>query len=183
MTTATTPFTYAEVGATARTPLPAGYHHLRVTTRLGRGRAVFRTAAEAVLDWRMHRAMTGVRIPAGTPAVAPGVRVRPAIGFGPLRLSGECAVVRVVREETTAGFAYGTLPGHPECGEEAFVVAIDEDGWVTLTVLAFSRPARWFTRAAGPLVRIVQRAYGRECGRALRGLVTRPAPPAPPAGA
>ncbi|MEU4212744.1 DUF1990 domain-containing protein [Streptomyces sp. NPDC026206] len=175
---------YPEAGATAGDTLPGGYHHLRVTTRVGHGPADFRAAADAVLTWRMHRAMTGVRIPAGTPAAAPGVTVTPALGFGPLSVSGTCEVVWTAREERRAGFGYGTLPGHPERGEEAFVVRIDEAGDVTLTVLAFSRPARWFTRAAGPVVPLVQRAYARECGRALRRVVRRPTGlSAPPGGA
>ncbi|MEU7134095.1 DUF1990 domain-containing protein [Streptomyces sp. NPDC046261] len=162
--------TYPEAGATAGdAPLPGGYHHLRVSTRVGHGPAAFRAAADAVLSWEMHRAMRGVRIPAGTAAPAPGVTVTPALGLGALSVSGPCEVVWAVREERRAGFGYGTLPGHPECGEEAFVVTLEEaTGDVRLTVLAFSRPTRWFTRAVGPLVPLVQRAYARECGRALR---------------
>ncbi len=96
-----------------------------------------------------------------------------SLGAGPLRVSGPCAVVWAVREPGRAGFAYGTLPGHPECGEEAFLVTLDEAGEVHLTVTAFSRPALWFTRVAGPLVPVVQRAYARSCGRTLRGEVAR----------
>ncbi|MET9645118.1 DUF1990 domain-containing protein [Streptomyces syringium] len=160
-------FTYPEVGATGRDPLPGGYSHLRVSTPTGHGRAVFEAAADAVLTWGMHRA-AGVRIADGTPPAAYGVTVTPGVGIGPLRISGPCAVAWALREERRAGFAYGTLPGHPETGEEAFVVTIDDAGDVTLTVTAFSRPARWFTKAAGPLVPLFQRAYARGCGRALR---------------
>jgi uncharacterized protein (UPF0548 family) len=35
-------------------------------------------------------------------------------------------VVAVADEPDRCGFAYGTLPGHAVCGEEAFVVARDE---------------------------------------------------------
>ena len=49
------------------------------------------------------------------------------------------------------GFFYGTLPGHPECGEERFTVRIDERSVVWAEICAFSRPGRWFTRLAGPL--------------------------------
>ncbi|HEV8560641.1 MAG TPA: DUF1990 family protein [Actinophytocola sp.] len=40
-------------------------------------------------------------------------------------------VVHVVEEEHRRGFAYGTLPGHPECGEEAFLLERHADGTVT----------------------------------------------------
>ncbi|WP_367136947.1 MULTISPECIES: DUF1990 family protein [Streptomyces] len=164
--------TYPEAGATARRPLPAGYHHLYEVGYLGRGRPVFDAAAEAVLSWRMHRA-AGIRVPAGTLPAAPGVTVDVSLGLGPLRASGTCAVVWTVREEHRAGFAYGTLPGHPECGEESFVVTLDGAEDVRLAVTAFSRPARWYTRAAGPLVPAFQRRYARYCARVLRAEVAR----------
>ncbi|MGW1076701.1 DUF1990 family protein [Streptomyces sp. NPDC002537] len=168
-----TTFTYPEVGATAPggTP-PGGYHRLRVPTRVGHGRACFEAAADVLLSWGMHRAMPWVRI-TDAPRAAPGVTVTVSLGAGPLRVSGTCAVVWTVAEPGRAGFAYGTLPGHPERGEEAFLVTLDDAGEVWLTVTAFSRPAAWFTRCAGPLVPAVQQAYARNCGRALRGEVAR----------
>jgi uncharacterized protein (UPF0548 family) len=77
------------------------------------------------------------------------------------------------QDEQRAGWAYGTLPGHPVLGEEAFVVSQDEDGSVWLDVLAFSRPVTWPTRAAGPLLPVLQRWYALWCGRVLRRLVRR----------
>jgi uncharacterized protein (UPF0548 family) len=167
--------TYPEQGATRRDALPGGYAHLRVTTFLGRGRAVFEAAGQAVLDWRMHRAV-GVRIAAGTPPAAPGVAVTPVLGLGPLRVEAPCRVVWAVRGERRTGFAYGTLPGHPERGEEAFVVEWDGPGGgdgVRLTVVAFSRPVSRYARLAGPLVPLFQRAYARRCGRVLRRVAAR----------
>ncbi|MFL6182321.1 MAG: DUF1990 family protein [Actinomycetes bacterium] len=71
---------------------------------------------------------------------------------------------RPVRE---AGFSYGTLQGHPESGEEAFVIRLLEDGAVIGSVAAFSRPARWFTRLAPPASRAVQREIARRYLRAV----------------
>ena len=169
-------FSYPEVGATrdggAEPPseLPAGYAQLRHRTRVGSGPAAFAAAGEAVLTWRMHRA-AGVRITATSARAEPGTRVLVRLGLGRLALTAPCEVVWTVAEPRRTGFAYGTLPGHPECGEESFTVEQDEDGEVWFAVLAFSRPARWFTRAAGPLVPVFQRLYARRCGSALRGLV------------
>ncbi|WP_329321084.1 DUF1990 family protein [Streptomyces sp. NBC_01262] len=160
-------FTYAEVGAT-RDPgslPPPGFHLLRERTRLGDGPEVFTAAGRALLGWRMQRA-AGLRVdPAATDA-APGVRV--VMRAGPVRIP--CEVVWTVREERRTGFAYGTLAGHPECGEESFVVEQEDDGSVWLTVTAFSRPAAWYLRAAGPVTRMVQRAAARRYGRCLRRL-------------
>lgn len=57
-----------------------------------------------------------------------------------------------------AGYAYETLPGHPEHGREAFYVTRAE-GLVEFTVAAFSRPAVWYARLGGPVTRIIQNRY------------------------
>lgn len=169
MTTAEPGFSYPEIGATCDPGglPPAGYRRLHVRTRLGAGAEVLRRAGEQVLGWRMHRAV-GVRIDATAPEAAAGVRVT----VGLWRLRAPCAVVWAVREPRRVGFAYGTLPGHPERGEEAFLVTMDEADAdsVWLHVIAFSRPARWYTALAGPLVPVFQRAYARRCGVVLRRL-------------
>ncbi|MDT0310566.1 DUF1990 domain-containing protein [Streptomyces sp. DSM 44917] len=165
--------TYREAGATrdpARLP-PPGYRLLRTGTELGRGRAVFEAAGDALLGWGMHRA-AGLGVAATAPRAAPGVRVTVTAGAGPLRLNAPCEVVWTVEEPDRRGFAYGTLPGHPVSGEEAFEVVRRPDGSVRLTVTAFSRGAAWYARAAGPLGRVAQRAAARRYGRALRRLAS-----------
>ncbi|MER7049768.1 DUF1990 family protein [Streptomyces jumonjinensis] len=162
--------TYPEVGATRLGPMPDGYRHLHHTTRVGRGRAAFTTAGAAVLSWRMHRE-SGVRVRATAARAEPGVRVELSAGAGPLRIgAARCEVIWSADERHRAGFAYGTLSGHPECGEESFVVDFRDDGSVWFTVMAFSRPGRWYTRAAGPLVPVLQLWYARRLGRTVRRL-------------
>ena len=63
----------------------------------------------------------------------------------------------VVNEPRRAGFAYGTLPGHPESGEESFVVEHLADDRVVLCIRAFSRPASWLFRIGYPAVLLMQR--------------------------
>lgn len=161
-------FSYPEVGATrSGGPLPPGYSHLRRRTRIGTGPEVFAAAGEAVLTWRMHRAV-GVRPRPDADRAAPGVRVVVRLG-----VRAPCAVVWAVDGPREAGFGYGTLPGHPERGEEGFLVELDPAGAVWFTMTAFSRPARWYTRAAGPLVPLFQRLYALRCARVLRRLAHR----------
>ncbi|HEX2771426.1 MAG TPA: DUF1990 domain-containing protein [Micromonosporaceae bacterium] len=160
--------TYPEVGATRADELPAGYHQLRHRIRL-RPQDFF-AAGEAVLTYRMHRA-AGVDIKASADRAAPGVLVVSRIGLGPMRLAAPCEVVWAVDDERRAGFAYGTLPGHPEQGEEAFLVERGDDGQVWFTVRAFSRPARWYAHLAGPAAVAFQHAYARWLGLTLRRLV------------
>jgi uncharacterized protein (UPF0548 family) len=155
-------FTYAEVGATRHEPLPPGYHHLRYRTRVGDD---FAAAADAVLTYRMHRA-SGARIESSGERAAPGVRV--GVSLGPMR--APCEVIWAVDEPDRAGFGYGTLPGHPESGEESFLVERDSQGQVWFSVTAFSRPRAWYAKLAGPLVPIFQNLYARRLGATLRRL-------------
>ncbi|MCI0688052.1 MAG: DUF1990 domain-containing protein [Sporichthyaceae bacterium] len=152
-----TALSYPEVGATAGGPdrLPAGYRRLHRTATLGSGPDTFAAAGDALLSWRMHE-RAGLIVLASAPTATEGAVVVTKVGFGPLRISAPSRVVYEIAEPTRRGFAYGTLAGHPEQGEEAFVVELLADQRVTVTVTAFSRPARWFTRLGGPLARLIQ---------------------------
>jgi uncharacterized protein (UPF0548 family) len=78
-------------------------------------------------------------------------------------------VVYVIDEPDRKGFAYGTLPGHPERGEESFVVERRPDESVWLTIRSFSRPSnRWFW-VAYPLLRMMQAIFTERYKRALTG--------------
>ncbi|MER7108681.1 DUF1990 family protein [Streptomyces sp. NPDC000229] len=175
-TPATTPvgpagLSYPDVGATRTRPLPTGYHHMHHEALIGHGQEVFEAAGAAVTTWAMHR-KSGARVRADSVRAEPGTAVQIALGVGPLEVAAPCQVVWTAYEEDRVGFAYGTLTGHPECGEESFVVDRRPDGSVWFTVTAFSRPALWHTRAAGPVVPLLQRAYARHLGRTLRKIAT-----------
>jgi len=156
------PFTYTPVGATRGSTYPPGFHHLDVTYDVGRGRSGFHRTAETLMTWGMHTG-AGLRVDASSPRVEEGAVVRARLGPLPI----PCRVVWVVDEPERRGFGYGTLPGHPESGEESFVVALDGDR-VTLTVTAYSRPGLLLTRLAGPVGRLGQRVAIRRYAAALR---------------
>lgn len=154
--------TYAEVGAT-RGALPAGYQHVRRSAPIGHGRARFEEAADAVLHWGMQRG-AGVLVHADAEAAAVDGTV--TVGFWPLR--APCRVVYLLDEPDRRGFAYGTLAGHPESGEELFAVRYDTvDGSVHAEVTAFSRHATWWARLGAPVTRLAQRVI---TGRYLRAV-------------
>lgn len=71
-------------------------------------------------------------------------------------VTAPCRVVYVIDEADRCGFAYGTLPGHPESGEEAFLLDRGTDTATTFTITGFSRPATTAAKLAGPLARRVQ---------------------------
>jgi uncharacterized protein (UPF0548 family) len=180
-------FTYPEIGATLdgaaldgatvdgatldNAALDGGglrpeYSRLHHRVRIGHGEPAFRAAAEALATFRMHR-----RLPVGITASAPRAEVGADVR---VTLAGvvhaPCRIVRVIDEPDRYGWAYGTLAGHPECGEEAFLLTQAVDGVVWFDVIAFSRPAGRATRALGRLIPVMQRLYARRCGMVLRGI-------------
>lgn len=158
--------TYPEVGRTVA-DLPPGYRHTRCSMPLGSGRAAYERACQALLSWDMHR-RAGLTVDSTSRCATAGAEVVLGWGLGPLRLHAPCRVVLTVDEPASRGFAYGTLPGHPECGEELFVVRIDADDLVRLDIVAFSRPARWYSRLGAPLAALVQRRVTLRYLAALR---------------
>lgn len=147
--------TYDHVGAT-RGALPPGYHHVRRSRVIGSGSDSFAAAASALMAWQVHL-RSGLRVTASAAVAEPGAVVLLGAGAGALQLRAPCRVVYTLAEARRRGFAYGTLTGHPERGEEAFVVEQQEDGSVVFTITAFSRPAAAAARAAGPLGGLIQR--------------------------
>jgi len=158
---------YAEAGAT-RGELPAGYRHLRREVALGAGSADFEHASHVLLHWDMQR-RSGLRVQPSSPTVEEDSVAVMRLGIGIAAIEAPVRVVYVIDEPRRRGFAYGTLQGHPERGEEAFVVEHRDDDTVAFTLTAFSRPARWMVRIAGPVVRGVQ---DRITDRYLRSLQT-----------
>lgn len=156
------PLTYTEVGATAG-PLPAGYHHVQKSAVIGRGRSRFEEAAENGIRWGMLRG-AGLRVDATSEVATVGSEV--IVHLGPVR--APCRVVYVVDEPDRRGFAYGTLPGHAESGEERFVVRYDPaTDEVYAEVTAFSRHATWWSRLGSPVTTVAQRVITDRYLRAL----------------
>lgn len=149
------PLSYAEVGASITGDLPAGYRHSEQCVRVGKGRPTFERAAAAVETWQVHRG-AGLTVLTSAPRAAPDAVAVVRLSVGPIRISGANRVVAVVEEPMRRGFAYGTLDGHPERGEQAFLVEIDEAETVTFTVRSFVRPASLLATVGGPINTRVQ---------------------------
>lgn len=159
--------TYPEVGSTAAEP-PPGYHHLREERAIGRGAARFQACGSSVLRWQIQL-RSGFTVDASD-HMAEGATAMLGIGVGRLRHKAPVRVVYVVDEDRRQGFAYGTLPGHPESGEELFCVEHRADDSVVLAISAFSTPNTPLAKIAGPLGRIGQRVITARYLRALDGL-------------
>ena len=71
--------------------------------------------------------------------------------------------------------AYRTLPGHVESGEERFLAEWDRgDDGVWYDILAFSRPNHVLTRLGYPVVRRLQKRFGRDSAAAMLRAVRPP---------
>ncbi|WP_025155853.1 DUF1990 family protein [Leifsonia aquatica] len=103
----------------------------------------------------------------GSPFIRNGMTAVLKVPFGPFKVSAPIRVVYVIDEPDRKGFAYGTLRGHPESGEEAFLVERHEDGTVWFVLRAFSRPSTAFYRLGAPVLRLVQNGFTARYLRAL----------------
>lgn len=168
--------TYADHGLTRVGHAPGGYRTVRRRERVGTGEGAFRRLADGILDWEMHRG-AGLAVPADTPRAAPGVRVVPVMGIGPVRISAPCRVLWTEEPGGTgprrAGFGYGTLRGHPVKGEESFTSVLEADGSVWFEVRAYSRPANLLMRAAAPVTEWTQDSITRSYLRSAARLAAR----------
>lgn len=161
---------YAERGATrvgTQGRLPDGYRHLRREVTLGEGAARFDKASDLLLHWEMHR-RSGLRVQPSSPSVEADAVALMRLGIGIAAIRAPVRVVYVIDEPRRRGFAYGTLEGHPECGEEAFVVEQREDETVGFTLTAFSRPAWRLARVARPIVTGIQGLVTKRYVRSLQ---------------
>lgn len=188
--TSDTPVTYGAIGATQALDLmthpPDGFRPLERTQRIGHGADRFAYACDETMSWGIQR-LSGFRVervdePAdegaervytadGEALLVQGETAMLVIPFGPFGITAPARVIYVVDEPKRKGFAYGTLPGHPECGEEAFLVEHREDDSVWIVIRAFSRPSTWFWRLVSPILRLVQEFYTRRYLTALAGSI------------
>jgi uncharacterized protein (UPF0548 family) len=163
------PFTYEPVGATAESP-PAGYVVDRTRIKLGEGEGVFRSAIAALRRWEQFDLGWVEAWPSHTMIQKGEVVAVMGRAIGVWWLNA-CRVVYVVDEMgpvSRFGFAYGTLPGHVESGEERFLIEWDQsDNAVCYDILAFSRPHQLSARLGYPVVRRLQKRFGQDSAASM----------------
>jgi uncharacterized protein (UPF0548 family) len=161
---------YSAVGATAKSP-PAGYvvDHTRID--LGNGEQVF-IAAKAALERWEHFQLGWVEAWSPQTPIQTGEVVAVIARAAGVWWLNSCRIVYVVDEHAPFrrfGFAYGTLPGHVESGEERFLLEWDQqEGSVWYDILAFSRPNHFLARIGYPFVRHMQKRFARESAAAMK---------------
>jgi uncharacterized protein (UPF0548 family) len=143
---------------------PAGFREIEEHGILCR--RDFDGTVEDLTTWRLHRTC-GIDLRPASARAELGTDLLLRVGFGPFHMSAPCRVLEVIDGPDRAGFAYGTLRGHPECGLERFEIVRDAMGTLSLHLTGFSRPGTVLTRCARPVADAVQR---RITARYLRAL-------------
>jgi len=150
-------YSYPSPGATGNGHPPPGFVVDHRQRQLGRGAAAFDAARAAMRDWEMSRHGWATIRP--EPPIAAGTAVSMQVRFVGLWWINACRIVYVIDEPRRFGFAYGTLPGHVERGEERFLIEWREDDSVWYDLYAFSRPRAWIVWLTYPLVRRLQSRF------------------------
>jgi uncharacterized protein (UPF0548 family) len=143
--------TYDSVGMTKAPPRSSRYHLDRVSTPIDS----FERAVTGLRAWLAHRAANSRVAPTNAP-IEVGQDVVVVFPMPFVTVLAPCRIVWVVDEPDAFGFGYGTLRGHPEEGEESFVIRRDERG-TRFEICALSRPATLTSRIGALVARRVQR--------------------------
>lgn len=166
------PFSYDSPGVTGADEVPSGFDSDRQRVLLGYGRRSFERAKQAITQWKMFdHAMTTLYWP--DRPIERGAAVAVSIRVGPLWSLNPCRIVYTIDEPTRFGFAYGTLPGHIESGEERFMVEwLPADDSVWYEIHAVSRPSHVVTYFGYPIARLEQARFRRLSGEAMQRAVS-----------
>ncbi len=165
---------YAAVGCT-KADLPVrGFDRDCNRVLLGQGTDTYAVACQALREWRQFPAAWTAIEPAAAPLTA-GTTVAMLCRVFGLWWRNSCRIVFTFDEAMPVrrfGFAYGTLPGHVERGEERFSIECDVAGNVWYEILAYSRPRFWGARLLYPIVRRLQRRFVRDSRAAMKAYVS-----------
>ncbi len=132
-----------------------GFHHDTFTRAIGLGPEAFERARHGLRQWAAHRG-SGVEVFPADASVTPGSTVAVLTRQLGVWVLAACRVHSVIDEPTRFGFVYATLPDHPECGYESFIVT-DTGDQILFEIEAVSRPGIAIVRLGAPVTKIVQR--------------------------
>ncbi len=165
-------YSYAEVGTTRSGTHPRYFNSDSAEGVVGSGQRDFEQAKTALSAFHMFPAPWTEVFREGH-AIAAGQNVAVLIrhlGFWSLN---PARIIYLIDEPARFGFAYGTLSGHAERGEELFVCAIDSDtGDVRYKITAFSRPASPLAMLGYPIARFFQERFRQESVAAVNRFVS-----------
>jgi uncharacterized protein (UPF0548 family) len=167
------PLSYEQVGLAKQSP--SDFKIDQASGVIGRGQTAFERAKLALHEWR-HFELGWVEIFPKNAPIEPGTTVAVLVHhFGFWSLNG-CRVVYELgdrSDDTSFGFAYGTLTNHAEMGEEIFQISISpESEEVSYNIRAASKPRAVLARMGYPITRRLQARFRRESIAAMQRAVS-----------
>ena len=162
--------TYDDVGATFSGAYPHEYHSACYEIELGHGQEIFERSVMGLKEFRSHRTKWTKIFPESA-QVEVGQSLIVMIGTSAVSIAAPCRIVKVVDEDCIFGFAYGTLPGHPENGEESFVIRLSPSGTVNFEIRSFSRAQGILVKLSGPIARLIQLKVTKRYLKAIKRFV------------
>ncbi|MHC2068846.1 DUF1990 family protein [Bremerella sp. T1] len=165
-------FSYCHQGKTATTP-PDGFQVDHTRVKLGHGIEIFEAAKAALGNWRQFELGWVAARPSNT-TIREGEVVCVIGKAAGLYWLNAARIVYVIDDPMNTprfGFAYGTLPGHMEAGEERFLIEMDDHGDVWYDILAFSKPKRWIVRLVHPYMRKLQKQFAHDSAAHMKAIV------------
>ena len=153
-------FSYSDVGATLEKP-PQSFDNDHNFIHLGEGEQVWANAKNTLKNWKQFPD-TWTRVFPSIENIKKDKTVAVMFRLFGIWWINSAKIVYTIDEPDRFGFAYGTLPGHLEKGEECFWIEKDKKGSVFYHIKAFSKPAYWLVWLAYPIARKFQKRFVRE---------------------
>ena len=157
---------YREVGDSVKEQVP-NYDNDHYSILLGKGEPVWEAAKAALHRWAQFPEGWTSIYPAKAP-LRQGQTVAVIFRVMGIWWINSARIIYTLDEPNRFGFAYGTVKGHVEKGEECFWIERNSEGEISYHIRAFSRPNYWWLWLVYPLARSFQRRFGRESTEKMR---------------
>ena len=146
----------------------AGFRFDTASAVIGKGRPAFARALQALREWQQFELGWVELFPRKAITEAGTVMAVLVHHLGLWSLNGCRIVYSVGDEQSSSGFAYGTLTNHAEMGEEIFEVSLAESDEVIYRIRAASKPRAVLARIGYPYTRLCQARFRRDSIAAMK---------------
>jgi uncharacterized protein (UPF0548 family) len=133
---------------------PPGFHRTSASCTIGTTQADFERARAGLRNWAAHRG-SGIEIWPDQVELVEGETVAIVTRQLGLWVTAACRITTVIDRPDAFSFTYATLPDHPECGYESFILRRTGDD-VVFEIEAVSKPGIALGRLASPITRQIQ---------------------------
>jgi len=143
-----------------------GFDYDTIRVKLGSGKKVFDIGKQAIRNWIMFPKKWTKLYPS-SPTIAIGETVAVSAKYMGLWWVNVARIAYVIDDMEVYGFAYGTLPGHHEKGEELFRIRMDENETVYFEIIAISKPNTLIAKLSFSLIRSLQKKFREDAASAI----------------